>query len=150
MTLTMARESIVVSNLMLTLPAKTISELSPFLKPAQFSGDLIIESAQLSYNGQQLQGNATARWNQAASAMASIRPLGNYKIDMVAAPGTIQATLNTLNGALLLNGQGNWSAAGGFHFNGTAKASTEARDILSELLHHLGPETAPGIFQFSL
>ena len=148
MELTLSRNTIILNNLLLPLPAEVISELSPFLKPAQFSGSLTIVSRQLSYTGNRLQGNATARWIQAGSAMSAVHPLGDYQIDIAAAQDKLRATLSTQKGALLLSGQGSWSPTQKFHFNGTARATDQA--ALSELLHHLGPETAPGIFQISL
>ncbi len=148
MELTLDRKSVILSNLFLPMPAEVISELSPYLKPAQFSGNLRLESPQLIYADNQLLGNATANWNQAGSAMSAVHPLGDYQIDIVAAQDSLRATLITQRGALLLNGQGNWTPTLGFHFNGTAQAAAEAQ--LSELLHHLGPETAPGVYQISL
>lgn len=148
MTLTLDGKSVSLTNLFLPMPAEVIGELSPYLKPAQFSGNLAIESQQLIYADNHLQGNAIARWNQAGSAMSAVHPLGDYQIDIRAAQDSLRATLSTQRGALLLNGQGKWSPAQGFHFNGTAQAAAEAQ--LSELLHHLGPEASPGIYQISL
>ncbi len=148
MELTLDRKSIILSNLFLPMPAGVIGELSPYLKPAQFSGNLDIESPQLAYAGHKLTGNATARWNKAGSAMSAVHPLGDYQIDIRAVQGKLSAVLSTQRGALLLNGHGNWSSAQGFHFNGTAQAAAEAQ--LAELLHHLGPETTPGVYQISL
>jgi general secretion pathway protein N len=150
MTLTLTRKTASLTNLLLPLPAEVISELSPFLKPAQFSGNLALESPQLIYTGNHLLGNVTARWNQAGSAMSAVHPLGDYQINIVAAQDSLRAALTTRNGALLLDGQGSWSPTQKFHFNGTARATPAAQPMLSELLHHLGPEAAPGVYQISL
>jgi general secretion pathway protein N len=104
----------------------------------------------LTYSDNLLQGNATARWNGAGSAMSAVHPLGNYQIDILAANTEIHATLSTQTGALLLNGLGSWSPAKRFQFNGTARANESAQTSLNELLHHLGPETTPGVYQISL
>ena len=141
-------QSVVLSNVRLALPADIIGELSPYLKPAQFSGSLMIESQQLSYVEGGLLGNATARWLTAGSAMSSVNPLGDYQIDMVATQYKLSAILTTQNGALLLGGQGIWAHRQGFHFNGTARAT--GPNELNELLHHLGPESSPGIYQISI
>lgn len=148
MQLLLDSRSVVLSNLLLPLPAGMISELSPYLKPAQFSGSLMLESPQLTYSEDALQGNATARWLSAGSAMSSVHPLGDYQIDMEAKQGKLQATLTTQQGALLLDGQGSWSHPQGFHFYGTARAANQS--ALNELLHHLGPESSPGIYQISI
>lgn len=150
MQLTLDRESVILKNILLPLPAGIIGELSSYLKPAQFSGNLSLESPQLAFKENQLQGNATVRWNQAGSALSSVYPLGDYQLDIVAAQGDLRATLSTQSGALLLNGQGSWSPAKGLHFNGTAHASEAAAPTLGELLHHLGPESSPGVYRISL
>ncbi len=148
MEITLSYDSIILNNVLLQLPAKVIGELSPYLKPAQFSGNLTIESHQISYIDSRLQGNATAKWIQAGSAMSAVHPLGDYQIDISASQDKLRVTLSTQRGALMLGGQGGWSPSQKFHFIGTARATEHA--ALSELLHHLGPETAPGIFQISL
>jgi general secretion pathway protein N len=150
MLLIIKSKSIELNNIQLSIPAEIIGELSPFLKPAQFSGDVMITCPSLTYSDNFFQGNAKAQWSQAGSAMSSIHPLGNYQIDILAANNEIHATLFTQSGALLLDGQGNWSPAKRFQFNGTAHASESAQTSLNELLHHLGPETTPGIYHISL
>lgn len=150
MELSIDRKAVTMTHIQLSLPAEVIGELSPFLKPAQLSGNLYIESPQLIYANGHLQGNATTRWYQARSAMSPIHPLGDYLINIKAAKDKLHATLSTQSGPLLLDGQGSWSPTQKFHFNGTARAAPESQAALSELLHHLGPETAPGIYQISL
>jgi general secretion pathway protein N len=102
----------------------------------------------LTYAEDALQGNATARWREAGSAMSSVHPLGDYQIDINASRDKISATLSTQGGALLLGGQGDWSRPQGFHFYGTARATNQTE--LNELLHHLGPESSPGVYQISI
>lgn len=150
MNLAIDRKMVTMTHVQLSLPAEVIGELSPFLKPAQLSGNLHIESPQLTYADGHLLGNATTRWNQASSAMSTVHPLGDYLIDIKAAKDKLRATLSTQSGPLLLDGQGSWSPAQQFHFNGTARAAPESQAMLSELLHHLGPETAPGVYQILL
>ncbi|MDD4928337.1 MAG: type II secretion system protein N [Gallionella sp.] len=150
MELTLDRQSVILTRLQLPLPAEIIGELSPYLKPAQFSGRLFIESPQLSYTGHHLSGNATAHWDQAGSALSAVQPLGNYQLDMVADQQSLHAVLTTEGGALLLAGTGSWSPAQKFNFNGTASATEASRPMLAELLHHLGPEETPGVYKISL
>lgn len=148
MQLTLGKSSAMLTHVLLPLPAELIGELSPYLKPAQLSGNLVIESPQLTYTDKQLQGNATARWSQAGSALSAVHPLGDYQIDITVAHNDLRAVLTTLSGALFLDGQGSWSPAQKFHFNGTARATDQAN--LNELLHHLGPESSPGVYRISL
>jgi len=150
MELTVDSKTVTMTHIRLSLPAEVIGLLSPFLKPAQLSGDLQFESPRLSYTDGHLQGNATTHWNQASSAMSPIHPLGDYLIDIKATKDTLRATLSTRSGPLLLDGQGNWSPSQRFHFIGSARADGESQGTLSALLHHLGPETTPGTYQILL
>ena len=142
------RNGLGLENLIIALPAEILGDLSPFLKPAGLGGNLRIEIPELHDANGQIRGAATARWNQASSVMAAINPFGDYRIDILAGGDEINATLSTQNGALLLNGQGSWSAAKHFKFTGTASAA--GQNNFNELLHHLGPEISPGIYQLSL
>jgi len=148
--LALDRQSVTLKHVVLNFPAEILGELSPYLKPAQLGGNLTLESPQLTYSGNRLQGRATAHWHQAGSAMSAVHPLGDYRIDIEAAQGNLRAVLTTRNGALLLDGQGSWSPGQKFHFNGTARATPESQDMLAELLQHLGPEVSPGIYGISL
>lgn len=150
MELTLDSQSVTLTRLQLPLPSEVIGELSPFLKAAQFSGRLFIESSQLTYTDKQLSGNATAHWNQAGSALTAVQPLGDYRLDIVADRGSLRAVLSTQGGALLLDGKGSWSPAQKFNFKGTASATEASRPMLSELLHHLGAEDTPGVYKISL
>ncbi|HCJ50423.1 MAG: hypothetical protein COZ20_02535 [Gallionellales bacterium CG_4_10_14_3_um_filter_54_96] len=150
MELTLDRQSVTLNHVLLNFSAEILGELSPYLKPAQLGGNLMLQSPQLTYSGNQLQGKATVHWNQAGSAMSAVHPLGDYQINIEAAQNNLRAVLTTRNGALLLDGQGNWSSGQKFHFNGTARATPESQDRLAELLQHLGPEVSPGIYGISL
>jgi general secretion pathway protein N len=148
MELTLDRKGAVLENPALTLSAQALGDLSPFLKPAGLGGNLRIESHQLSYTNGQFQGRAVASWNEASSFMSTTNPLGDYRIDIVAANNEIHATLSTQSGALLLSGEGSWSGTTRFKFNGTARAAAQSN--LNELLHHLGPEVEPGTYRITL
>lgn len=150
MRLTADRHGITLDNLLLPLPAEALGELSPYLKPAQFSGNLLVESQQLSFTNHRLQGSAKAYWNHAGSALSAINPLGNYQVDIKAGTDGLSAVLSTRDGTLLLDGQGNLSPDDKFHFSGTARAAPESAAMLSELLHHLGPELSPGVYRIFL
>ena len=150
MELTLSRQSVTLTHILLPLPAEVLGELSPYLRPAQLGGSLLIESPQLTYSNNHVEGNASTRWSDASSALSAVRPLGDYQIDIVAKQDSLNAVLTTLNGALLLEGQGNWSSGQKFHFNGTAHAAPESQAMLGELLNNLGPEVAPGVYRISL
>ena len=150
MALSLNSKGVMLTDARLPLPAEMIGELSPLLKPAQFYGDLDIQSRQLAFADHRLQGSASVRWNQAGSALSSVNPLGNYQIDIVAVQDELNAVLTTRDGALLLEGRGSWSAAQGLHFSGTARAAPDAESTLAELLQHLGHQTTPGTSLISI
>lgn len=149
MQLLIDRQEVTLHQVRIPLPATSIGALSSFLQPAQFTGNMLFESPLLSLKGQEIQGAATVYWHQAGSALSTIDPLGNYKLNIVANKSNLLATLSTENGALLLEGQGSWSAVDGFKFDGVAQAREGEKEMLSELLHHLGPEISPSIYRIS-
>ncbi|MBI5660290.1 MAG: type II secretion system protein N [Nitrosomonadales bacterium] len=134
----------------LVLPARIVEEISPMLKPAQFRGQLRMQSEKLIITGRGVEGSATVDWLLAGSALSSVDPLGNYRLALSGAGERIRIGLSTASGKLLLEGQGNWSATRGLEFRGRAQASPENRDDLAELLRNLGPEESPGVHGFHI
>ena len=132
------------------LPARMLSEISPILKPSQLRGQLKLQSEHLIFSRHGIDGSAIIDWQQASSALSSIDPLGNYHLTLNGAGESINIGLATTSGALLLEGQGSWSAARGLEFHGKAHASPGNQDNLSELLHHIGPEISPQVYAFNL
>jgi len=79
------------------------------------------------------------------SALAAVRPLGDYRVDwQAAASGTLNYQLSTSAGALLLSGQGTWPGG----FDGTAQiapsAPPDVRERLRAMLATLGPPGPAG------
>lgn len=82
---------------------------------------------------------ATLKWLDAQSALASIRPLGEYVITVTGIPGTrTEMTLATRKGPLILEGTGQWARGQRFAFNGYASAQERSRDALTGLLSQMG------------
>lgn len=150
MLLTLTKNDMVITNLRMQLPAEVLNDLSPYLKPVRLSGNLTLESPKLSYSGGQFQGAAVMSWREAGSVLSSVNPLGDYQVNILAEKTGLSATLSTLTGALLLNGQGSRAVDKPFQFSGTASATESAQTSLNELLHYLGPEASPGVYQISL
>jgi len=132
------------------LSAILLGEASKFLKPAGLRGKVILRSDSLLISQQGLQGLATADWLNASSLLSSVSPLGNYHFTFSASNGGVDITLNTVTGALILAGQGRFSASSGLNFKGTAQATKEKEEELRELLNNMGPELRPGIKSFTL
>jgi general secretion pathway protein N len=85
-------------------------------------------------------GSATLQVRDAASRLSTVRPMGSYQLTwMSAGDGGRDATLSltTREGALLLQGQGQW-VAGRLRFEGDAQASPGREEALANLLNILG------------
>lgn len=137
-------------HVLLQLPASILGEASPTLKPAQFRGQLGIQSDRLVFSSRGMEGAAIVDWRQASSALSAIAPLGDYRLALNGAGDRIHTVLTTTSGILLLEGDGNWLTGRGLEFHGKAQASAGNYDNLTELLHHLGPEISPGVHGFNL
>lgn len=134
----------------LKIPAQWLNEVSPVLKPAQFSGELIFRSEQLVFRQGNLEGNAMLEWQRAGSALSRIAPLGDYTLALKGAGPRIDIELGTTQGVLLLEGKGWWQNPRGLHLQLKARAAPGNEDNLRELLYHLGPRTASGDHVFNL
>ncbi|HEY1057168.1 MAG TPA: type II secretion system protein N [Limnobacter sp.] len=78
-------------------------------------------------------------WSDAQSALASIRPLGEYVITVTGNPGKqLDVNLNTLRGPLMMEGQGAVIPGQRFSFTGYAQAQEASREALTGLLSQMG------------
>ncbi len=138
-------------NFAVGLPAATMGALDPMLQAMRFQGQvqLATPSLVLGRDGT-VSGNVAANWQGAGSALSPVNPFGNYRLDLTGAGNRVQIALSTLSGSLQLNGQGEWLTSGKLTFQAAASAAGSGKELLSELLHHLGPETAPGVFTFKV
>jgi general secretion pathway protein N len=88
-----------------------------------------------------VEGRADVELVDVSSRLSTLDSLGSYRLTLsgdAANAGAPQLTLNTLDGALLLNGSGNWTPKG-VRFNGEARAASPADEAaLSNLLNIIG------------
>jgi len=84
----------------------------------------------------QLQGHTELQLQQLATRLSTLRPLGSYRLQLQGGD-TVGLTLDTLEGSLLLQGQGQL-LNGRVRFNGEASAAPDAEAALSNLLNILG------------
>ncbi|HEX4917068.1 MAG TPA: type II secretion system protein N [Limnobacter sp.] len=83
--------------------------------------------------------NVQIQWQDAQSALASIRPLGEYVISVTGNPDTkVSLTLETRKGPLQLDGLGQWSHGQRFVFNGYASSDERSKEALTGLLSQMG------------
>ncbi len=140
-----------IDNLHITLPVTIIEIASPQLGPYQLQGSLEASCDHLTLDAGGMNGQITMNWLRAASALSSIRPLGDYRILVQGHGGSLDMQLSTLSGKLLLSGNGSYDNAAGMRFSGTAQAAPgTAETELNEMLHHIGPEISPGVFSLAL
>lgn len=83
-----------------------------------------------------LAGRAQLDAAQLSSRLSTLKPMGSYRITVLGGPApTLQ--LETLEGSLQLSGHGQWVGAR-LRFEGSASASPERLDALSNLLNIIG------------
>jgi general secretion pathway protein N len=88
--------------------------------------------------GWSLQGQAQAELLQASSRLVPLDSLGSYRLQVFGQPaGAARISLQTLEGALLLQGQGEWRE-GQLHFQGQAQAAEGQEPVLNNLLNIIG------------
>ncbi len=145
MIVTVTVNQIELRNAVLPLYAGLFGEVVPMMKPIQLSGPLLIRSPLFTLTRQGVNGTATAVWSNASSVLSAVQPLGQYHIDLQGAGSRLDVALRTESGMLLLEGNGSFTPADGFRFHGTARAATESKGRLDELLGNFGPESAPGV-----
>jgi general secretion pathway protein N len=89
----------------------------------------------------QVQGRADLDWLQASSRLSTLDALGSYRIGLAGSEAAGSArpaiTLRTLEGALQLNGSGQWGERG-LKFSGDARAAPGFEPALNNLLNIIG------------
>lgn len=89
-----------------------------------------------------VRGRADLDWLQASSRLSTLDALGSYRIGLTgpadgAAGAKPTISLRTLDGALQLNGNGQWTERG-IKFNGDARAAPGFEPALNNLLNIIG------------
>ena len=116
-------------------PSGTLQLSSPGLVVEQVSGRWLFN------------GRAEVELGNMASRVSTLDVLGSYRITLTGDTASGQPPrmqLVTTSGALLLNGEGQWSGSGGagsaarLRFNGTASAAPGAETALGGLLNIIG------------
>lgn len=124
-------------------PAAWLEGLGAPLNTLRPGGELQLSTQGLTLHsagqGWQMQGSATLDLLQASSRIATVAPLGSYRIGFSApqALGPVQLSLATLEGALQLSGSGQIDPRG-FHLRGQAQAAPGYEAALNNLLNIIG------------
>lgn len=124
-------------------PAELLSGLGTPWNTLRLQGQLALRSeglsVQMADGRARLQGGLDIEAIEVASRLASVRPLGSYRATLRAdgAGDSARLELQTLNGALLLQGSGQW-VGGRLRFAGDAQAAPGNEEALSNLLNIVG------------
>ena len=123
-------------------PTAVLAGLGTPWNTLQLDGELRLDSPGLRVRWvqgrAQLDGSLSVDALNLSSRLSTLAPLGSYRLNLAAPDGNnTQLTLNTLNGALLLSGEGQW-VGGRLRFKGEAQASEDHEAALSNLLNIVG------------
>jgi general secretion pathway protein N len=124
-------------------PASALAGLGMPWNTVQFQGRLQLDTRQLVMHWAerrwQVQGQADLSLMDLSSRLSTLRPMGSYRLQLQGstAQAPMQVQLETLEGRLQLQGQGQWTGER-WRFEGEASAAPEHEAALSNLLNVLG------------
>lgn len=126
-------------------PAHVLSGLGTPWNTLQPQGRLALQTQGLSFDWHQgrlqLSGQAQLDALAMSSRLSTLRPMGSYRL-LLSGGDSASLRLQTLDGHLLLSGQGQWVGAR-LHFTGEASAAPDYEAQLSNLLNIIGRRTGP-------
>ncbi|MEO5862632.1 MAG: type II secretion system protein N [Burkholderiales bacterium] len=125
-------------------PASLLPIAMPALEIWKPGGTLEMSTAEFIYAGTDSTGKASITWKQAALALSSVKPLGEYSLAVDANDSGLNYQLTTISGALQLEGKGRWAANSAPTFLGSARAQPNYAVQLADLLRLLGTPDSSG------
>lgn len=130
-------------------PAALLSGLGAPWNTLQPDGQLQLRTQALQLHWaqgrMQMQGQAQLELQALSSRLSTLKPMGSYRIRLSGTPegtATPELQLSTLQGPLLMNGQGQW-VGGRLRFTGEAQAQEGHEDALANLLNIMGRRQGP-------
>ena len=121
-------------------PASVLAGLGTPWNTLQVQGDLLLSTQGLSVEWIEgrlaVAGRAELTASRLSSRLSTLKPMGSYRIT-VNGGSTSTLQLDTLEGALQLNGSGQWVGSR-LRFTGTATAAPDREAALSNLLNIIG------------
>ncbi|KAF1020934.1 MAG: hypothetical protein GAK30_02213 [Paracidovorax wautersii] len=137
----------------LQMPANLLEGLGTPWNTMALDGLLSVSAGQ--WSGRYAQGRlaqlgqARLQLQSITSPVTTLRPIGSYQIDLQSGdgqqPGPLRLSLQTLQGALQLSGEGELGGAG-WRFKGDAGAAPEHRAALANVLNLIGTRNGPIVF----
>jgi general secretion pathway protein N len=150
-TVRMSSGQLILLETNLVFPAQLSSSLIPAAKLLSPTGQVRLQTDRLAMdrnNG--MSGGGDIQWQAAGSALSPVRPLGDYRLEVVGAGKIANLKLTTTRGALELSGQGQWqTTTGKIQFNGTVTPRDRVDDLES-LLSLLGENQGGGKRLFTM
>jgi len=142
------RERIALGRIDTALPAALIAAaLGPF-EGYKIGGVVRVRAERAAIDRAGGAGRVYFEWNEAASGLIDVTPLGSYQAELEATAQGGNLTVRTSGGPLLLDGAGRWSA-GGAALQLTARASGERQQTLEAWLSTMAPKQADGSYRFA-
>ena len=119
-------------------PAHVLGGLGTPWNTLQPTGQLDLQTQGLHWSARhsQWRGAASLDLQDMGSALSTLRPMGHYRLKLQAAEQT-HVTLSTVEGALQLQGQGQW-LAGRWRFQGQASTEPALEPALGNVLNIIG------------
>lgn len=124
-------------------PAAMLVGLGTPWNTLRLDGQLLLQSPGLviAWNSGRplLKGQLVIEARDLATRVSTLRPLGSYRVEITTRPegNAAHLALNTLNGGLLLQGEGQW-VGGRLRFRGDARAAPGNETALGNLLSIIG------------
>lgn len=134
----------------LRFPASSLPVLAPALVTAGLSGDVAVRTDDVFVDRSGFRGAVLIHWRNAASALSTVAPLGEYRAAASKIGRQIEFTVETIQGPLYVEGRGTWSPEGGLLFEGTSWAERDQADALQNVLRSLGVSSDGGRARFRM
>lgn len=148
---TLGVSGLTVHSAQLELPASLLGTLTPTLREAALSGQLVLKLRDFHLARKQAGGTVEITWNDAASGLVPVSPLGNYQIEIKSNDSGLGCRISTLNeAAMKLAGKCRQSAGQPFSIDASAEPAPKYRRELAPLLRVIGKEIRPGIYQLQV
>jgi general secretion pathway protein N len=129
----------------LTLPATWLNGLGSPFNTLDLRGSVALSWGDCLLHDDQVYGHLVLTLDRLASRISRVQPLGSYRLQIDLDGHDALLHLSTLQGALLLDGQGQASAAR-FSFEGSARAAAGYQDSLAGFLALLGDPRGDGTY----
>lgn len=140
-----------VSDAVFHLSTSALEAFRREISLAGLTGDLTLRSDALALTRDAgCRGTIIVEWRGVESAFSDVRPLGDYRAMMTLIGARAEAKIETLRGALRLEGNAAWTPEQGLTFRGSVRSEANQDKRLNGLLAQLGPSKGNGIHEVTL